>query len=211
MRRFLIQDDVSLVETRLKQFEANTGCELLIVVTDACDPYPAAPWRFGFITTVALSLLTSFYFHFNHPFLWPVTFTVLMAFMTWIGHFRWAKKLALADWEMERECREKALELFHTLGSSKVTHKVTAMILVAELERRIEVLVDEKLKSQITQPELDELVSIMSKHFAKGNMGIGLVQSIESLEHKILKDFGGKVSDVPPSELKDTIHFLSLK
>ena len=114
---------------------------------------------------------------------------VLTLLMVWIGHFPWAKKFALSDLEVERECLEKAVECFHTLGTSKVSHKVTAMIMVSVLERKIFVLVDEKLKSEITQAELDELVEIMKEHFKEGNMGLGFVQSIESLEQKILKDF----------------------
>jgi uncharacterized membrane protein len=129
-------------------------------------------------------------------------------FMTWVGHFNWAKRFALSDWEVDRECLEKSIEYFHTMGTSKVSHKVTAMIMVSVLERKITVLVDEKLKTQITQPELDELVQIMRVHFKQGNMGLGFIQSIESLEKKILKDFGGKVSEVNPSELKDQIVFL---
>ena len=39
-------------------------------------------------------------------------------------------------------------------------------------------------------------------------MGLGFIQSIQSLESKILNDFGGKISDANPSELKDQIHFL---
>lgn len=211
MREILIQDDVKLVETRLKQFEAATGCELLIVITNASDPYPAAPWRFGVVSGFMLSLLFAYYFEFHQVLLWPVSFFLVTLLMTWIGHFDWAKKYALAEWEVARECREKAIELFHSLGTSKTTQKVTAMIMISVLERRIEVLVDEKLKSEITQAELDELVDIMKKHFVKGHMGIGLVQSIESLEVKILKDFGGKVSSISPTELKDTIHFLRLQ
>jgi len=55
---------------------------------------------------------------------------------------------------------------------------------------------------------LDELIAIMQKHFKDGNMGLGFVSSIEALEIKILKDFGGKLSNVSPSELSDKIHFL---
>lgn len=208
MRHILIQDDVTLVEDRLKLFEKNTGCELLLVVANASDPYPGASWRFGLLGGFLLSLIFSYYFEFHHAYLWPISFFALCLFMTWIGHFSWAKKIALSDWEVDRECLEKAMEYFHTLGTSKVSHKVTAMIMVSVLERRIHVLVDEKLKSQITQAELDELVLIMKKHFSAGNMGLGFTQSIQSLEEKILKDFGGKVSDVSPSELKDSIHFL---
>lgn len=211
MKGMLIQDDVKLVEDRLQQFERNTGCELLLVVANTADPYPAAPWRFGFISAFLISMAFTYFFEFQQALLWPVSFFLLLALMVWIGHWPWAKRLALASWEVERECTEKALELFHGLGTSKVAHKVTAMIAIFALEREIEVLVDEKLKEKISKPDLDELVQIMSKHFSEGHMGLGLVHSIQCLEEKILKDFGGKVSDVPPSELKDTIHFLNIE
>ncbi|WP_408097487.1 hypothetical protein ACJVC5_00850 [Peredibacter sp. HCB2-198] len=208
MKKILLQDDIQHVETRLKQFEANTGCELLLVVADASDPYPAASWRFGVISGFLLSLCFSYYFEFHHSYFWPLTILLLTLLMTWVGHFPWAKRLALSDWEIDRECGEKSVEYFHTLGTSQVSHKVTAMIMVSILEKRIMVLVDEKLKTQITQEELNELVAIMKKHFKDGNMGLGFIQSIQALEEKILKDFGGRVSDAKPSELKDQIHFL---
>jgi len=179
-------------------------------MADTADPYPAAPWRFGFVSSFFISLIFTHFYEFHHALLWPVSFSALLVLMVWIGHWPWAKRLALATWEVERECAEKAIELFHSLGTSKVQHKVTAMIAVFALEHEIEVLVDEKLKEKISKQDLDELVSIMSKHFKQGNMGLGLVQSIQSLEEKILKDFGGKVSDAPPSELKDTIHFINI-
>ena len=60
MRNILIQDDVALVEDRLKQFESKTGCELLLVITNASDPYPGASWRFGLIGGFIISLIFSF-------------------------------------------------------------------------------------------------------------------------------------------------------
>lgn len=210
MRKVLIQEDVKLVEEKIKSFETNTGCELLLVVTDASDPYPAASWRFGVVSAFLISLTFCYYYEFEQALLWPVSFLIVTLFMTWIGHFSWPKKMALASWEVERECKEKALELFHTLGTSKVEHKVTAMIMISLLEHEIEVLVDEKLKTHITTEELSGLVKIMQKHFAEGHMSLGLIQSIQSLEDKIIRDFGGRVSDANPSELKDTIHFIHL-
>jgi uncharacterized membrane protein len=137
-----------------------------------------------------------------------VTFFLSALLLTWLGHFEWFKRFAVSDAEVARECREKAIEYFHTLGTSKVAHKVTAMIMVSTLERNIQVLIDEKLKSEITQQELDELISIMKSHFKSGNMGLGLINSISKLEEKIIKDFGGKVSDTQVSELSDKIHFI---
>lgn len=208
MKQVMLQEDVTLIESRLKQFETNTGCELLIVHANSSDLYPGASWRFGMISGFILTFLFSLFFEFHHGYFWPLMMMIITVIMVWVGHFEWAKKIALSDIETDRETSEKAIEYFHTLGTSKVSHKVTAMIMVSILERKIYVMVDEKLKSEITQAELDELVAIMQKHFRAGNMGLGFVSSIESLEQKILKDFGGKVSDVAPSALSDKIHFL---
>jgi|GEM_PF-1309522 len=210
MRNILIQDDVALVESKLKQFENNTGCELLLVITNASDPYPGASWRFGLIGGFVASLIFSYYLEFHYSWMWPVSFLVISLFMTWLGHFDWAKQMALSDWEVQRECKEKAVEYFHTLGTSKVSHKVTAMIMVSTLEKNIQLLIDEKLKTEVTQAELDELIEIMKTHFKVGNVGLGLINSISKLEEKILKDFNGKVSEAHASELSDTIHFINI-
>ncbi|HXH32387.1 MAG TPA: TPM domain-containing protein [Bacteriovoracaceae bacterium] len=208
MREILIQEDVKLVKAKLQQFEAATGCELLLIVSKSSDPYPGASWRFGIVGGFLMSLIVSYYLEFQHSYYWPVAVLLITLLMTWVGHFPWAKRMSLSSWEVDRECMEKSIEYFHTMGTSKVSHKVTAMIMVSVLERKIMVLVDEFLKSKITQEELNDLVNIMKKHFKDGNMALGFTQSINSLEEKILKDFGGKVSQVNPAELLDTIHFL---
>lgn len=210
MRGILIQDDVKLVQSRLKQFEAATGCELLLVVANESDPYPGASWRFGLIGGFVVSLIFSYYFDFHHGWPWPVSFFLVSLFMTWLGHFSWFKRLALSDWEVERECREKAVEYFHTLGTSKVSHKVTAMIMVSILEKNIQVLIDQELKEKMTQKDLSELIEVMRGHFKEGNMGLGLINSINQLELKILNAFHGKVSETNPAELSDVIHFVNI-
>lgn len=208
MRNILIQDDVKLIESRLTRFEENTGCELLLIMAKESDLYPGASMRFGLLGGFLLTFIFSLFFEFHHGYLWPLTMLTLSFIMIFVGKFPWAKKLALSDIEVNRESLEKAVELFHTMGTTKVTHKVTAMIMVSLLERKIHVLVDEKLKTELTQEELDDLVSIMQRHFKEGNMALGFTQSIESLEKKILKDFQGKVSLNHASELDNKLHFL---
>lgn len=208
MRNILIQDDVALVEERLKKFEQNTGCDLLLVVTDSADPYPGASWRFGLIAGFITCLMFSYYFEFHQGWLWPVSFFSVYLFMTWIGRFNWAKRLALSDWEVQRETHEKSIELFHSLGSTKVTHKVTGMIMLSLLEKNIQLKIDQTLQSKITEAEIKELIEIMTTHFKSGNMGLGLINCMEKFEEKILLNFSGKVSDNHSSQLTDTIHFI---
>lgn len=209
MRNILIQDDVQLVQDCLQKFENTTGCELLLVVAASSDPYPAAPVRFGLVAAFIISFVFSLYFEFHHAWIWPVSFFLTAIFMTWVGHFSWIKRFALSDWEIDRETKEKSIECFHTLGTSKVSHKITAMIMVSVLEKKIHVLVDEELKQKINQTDLNTLVELMKKNFKEGNMALGFVHSINSLEEKLLTAYSGKVSSTQSSELSDTIHFIS--
>lgn len=209
MKNILNQDDENLVKDKIKQFEIKTGCELLLVLANASDPYPAATLRFAVLSSFLISIVFSLYFEFHHSFLWPLSFFMLFLFMAWLGRNSWAKKMALSHWEVERESKEKAIEYFHTLGTSKTSHKITAMIMVSTLEKRILVLVDEKLKERIGPNDLNELIDIMKKNFKSGNMGLGFVQSIQILEDKIIEKFNGKVTNLDPDELIDIIHYVT--
>ncbi|HLW58281.1 MAG TPA: TPM domain-containing protein [Bacteriovoracaceae bacterium] len=208
MKAIFNQEDLELVEDQIKKFEKATGADLLVVVADSSDPYPAAPWRFGFVFTVLISFVFTYYAEFNHPLLWPLFFMLLMVLGVWLGHFSWAKRLTLAYWEIERECKEKAIELFHSLGTSQVSHQVTAMIMISLYEKEIQVLVDKKLTEKIDQNELNRLIELMKTEFKHGNFAAGLIKSIKALEEKITKDFGGPVCDNSTSELHDTVIFI---
>ncbi len=208
MKTFITQEDTKLIEDRLVAFETSTGCELLLVLARASDLYPAASWRFGVLAGTALTFIFSLFVDLHHGYLWPLAMLTTTLLMVWVGHFEGPKRLALSELETERETAEKAIECFHTLGTSRVSHKLTAMIMVSVLERKITVLVDEELKTKITQAELNELIDIMRSHFVAGRMDLGFTKSIESLQDKILKDFGGRASGVNPGELSDKIHFI---
>ncbi|MGE3610499.1 MAG: TPM domain-containing protein [Bacteriovoracaceae bacterium] len=210
MKYFIQPSEIQLIENKIKSFEEKTGCELLLVVTNASDPYPGASWRFGVFSSFMMTLIFSYYFEFHHAIFWPVTFFITTLLLTSLGNYSFLKRLALSSWEIERETREKATELFHTLGTSKVGHKVTAMICISVLERKIHILVDETLKEKMIQTELDQLIDVMKNHFQDQKMSEGLHKSIEILEEKILTKFQGKASNVNVSELSDTIHFIKV-
>lgn len=208
MKSLLRQEDIKMIESRIRDFENKTGCELLMVVANSSDPYPAASLRFGVISGFILSFLFALFFEFTHHTVYPLSFIILVLFMTWVGHFEFFKKFALSEAEVQRETAEKAVECFFNLGSSKVSHKVTAMIMVSLLEHKIHVLVDEKLQTKLSQDDLNRLVEIMKEHFSKGNMAHGILQSMEDLELKILTAFNGKACQTSSLELKDTIQFI---
>lgn len=209
MRHLISETDRDSIERAIGSFEEKTGCELLLIVTDTCDDYPAASLRFGLFTTLAATLVLGYFFEFHDGVIWPFLFFTLTLLFTWLGQKDVFKRLGLSDVEVDRECREKAIELFHTLGAAKVSHKVTAMLLISELERKFEVLVDETLKEKITPADLEELTAVIAKNFRAQDPTKGISESLGLLEKKILSAFSGKVSTLPPNELQNHIIFLT--
>lgn len=199
--------DIQLIEAKIKEFETNTGSELLMVIANACDEYPGAVWRFSIVSSLSIAFIISFFFNFHFPYLWPVSIFFLIALMSWVAQIPQVKKLAFYQPEVDRECQEKAIELFHSAGTSQVDHKVTCMIMLSMLERKIIVLVDEKLKEKISHFEINQIIDSMREHFQNGQMSAGLLKSMETLEKKIIQSFSGKVSETPPEKLKNEILF----
>lgn len=202
------KDDIFIIEERLKKFELNTGCDLLLIIAQQSDKYSVAPWRFSVLTSCFTLYLFSLYSDFLHAYYWPISFSLLLFSTHFLGRFNFFKKFFIKEDEIDHECYEFSVKNFYTLGLSKTTQKVTAMIMVSLFEKKITVLIDELLKEKITQEELDELVKIMQIHFKKDDFKNGWLASINSLEDKILKDFEGKVSDQNQSQLSDKIHFI---
>lgn len=208
MKKLLNENDIKSVEQQIKEFETQTGSDLLLIIIDECDPYPAASWRFAFISSFITALVFSYYIEFHNPLLWPLFFFILMVITLFIGKFPWAKRLCLVPWEVRRETEEKAIELFHSLGTSKVSHQVTAMILISLLERDIEVLIDAKLKEKISSDDLEIVVQKMRDEFKEGHFREGLTDSIKILQDKITLRFNGKACQESNSELHDSIIFI---
>ncbi len=212
MKKLFSESDINSIEEKLKSFEQNTGCDLLLVVTEKSDDYKVALWRFSIISALTIVFIFSLFFEFSHGYYWPVfTLAVLVVVLAIlkskvIAHF--ILPFTIADGEIERECNEFALSCFYKLGVSQVNHKVTAMIILSVLEKKITILVDQMIKEKVSQLELDEIVKLISDNFKHSQMQKGMLEAIHQLEEKILLDFQGKVSTTIATQLKDHIHFV---
>ena len=208
MNSMFKDEDIQILEKQLRSFEDNTGCDLLLVVANSSDQYATATWRLAFLSSFIVTLMLSIFFDLAHNYYWPLLFFFLTIIFLFLGNIAFLKNLLISDDEIDKRTYEKAVTYFYTLGVSQISHKVTVMIMLSLLEKKIILLIDEKLKEKISQKELDSLVSEMQFSFKKGAMQEGIMNCMLKLERKILLDFGGKVADTPLVELSDHIHFV---
>lgn len=196
------------VEARIKSFEENTGCELVVAIARESDPYPAAPLRFSFITTIIISLVATYYLSFHFDSILVLAQVVLILIFIRVGNINWVKKRVLVDAEVEREVNEKAVETFHELCTTKTQHQVSTLLYFSLLEKQIRLLVDKDLNEKIEQTTLDKIVNNLSFEIKSKKFADGIIHSIDSIEVMVLEAFGQKLDQVPPNEIKNQIFWL---
>lgn len=208
MKFNLNQTDLKKIESQIVHFEEATGAELLVAVTKSSCDYQGPKLRFTIMAAILSSFVVSIFFHFEHNYMWPVVFAVFTTLYSVIAHLPFLTRWITGHEEMEEETYKKAMLTFFTKGTSKVNHKVTALIFISLLEHKIQVLVDEKLKEKISETDLKELIELMKKEFKKNQFADGISASVKRFEERVLKEFGAKVSEASPNELSNVVHFI---
>lgn len=196
------------VEEKIKQFEENTGCELVVAIAEESDPYPAAPLRFGFLAMITLSLIATYYFEFHIDTYLVFAQLILMIILAQLGRIPYFKKLMLLESEVQREVGEKSIELFYQLCSTKTEHKVSTLLYISLLEKQIRLLVDKDLNEKIDQKKLDNVVHNLSNELKNKKFGDGVIHAIDTIEQMVLEAFGEKLNQVAPNEIKNKVFWL---
>lgn len=204
----LNQTDLNKIESQISHFEEATGAELLVAVTKSSCDYQGPKLRFTIMASILTSFVVSIFFHFEHNYMWPILFAIFTTLYSIIAHLPFLTRWVTTHEEMEEETYKKAMLTFYTKGTSKVSHKVTALIFISHLEHKIQVLVDEKLKEKISENDLKELIELMRKEFKKNQFADGISASVKRFEERVLVEFSGKVIETNPAELCNRVQFV---
>lgn len=182
--------DVSGIETKIKNFEANTGYELIVTGTMSSDPYPGAAYRGGLLAGLLVAGL-GFHFFEVHPHSLEILITgAAIALMITLLRVSGMYRYFVTPAEAMRETSEKAAELFSHFQSQNLGHQASVLLFFSMQERKIHLLVDSELKAKLSQEDLNEAVALMGQHFKAKNYAAGVAESVTTLEQKILAKVG---------------------
>ena len=207
--KLLNAEQTKNVEAKIRAFEENTGCELVIAVAKESDPYPAAPFRFAMIVTIITSLIVTYFFDFHFDSLLVAGQLLLLLVLVPIGSISFFKKRMLVSSEVEREVNEKTVELFHGLCTTKTQHQVSTFIYFTLLEKQIRLLVDKDINDKIEQKQLDDIVNSLAAEIKGKDFEQAIIHCIDNVESLVLTALDGKVNQVAPDEIKNQIVWIS--
>lgn len=195
------------LETRINRLEEETGAELIVTILKSSDNYLHAPLMIGafftFLTTLMLSTLMSF----SHEYILIILQIPLFIIFFSIGRIPFFKIQAVSDAKKTEEFNEKAQTLFLELGVNQTKERIGSLLVISLFERKIRLLVDEKLAKEISQNELDQFVQKLIPHFRKNEFYEGLSESLTLIEAKYRELFPQKLERRNAGELPDTIRW----
>ncbi len=198
---FLKKKSEAKIEELISQFEKLTGIELFISIAKSSHPYPAATLRFAIISALLFSWATNAYIEISPAFLLLVYFFILLFPFVIIGRTPFFKRFGLSNYEMEREVKEKSVELFALHGQT--SHGKIILLYISILEKEFELLVGPSVLETVNQESLEKLSLLLSQEFKKGSAENGLMQMIQALQ----EHFKVENPEQTPNEIGNHIHW----
>ena len=173
-----------------RQFEENTGAEIVVTMVDKSDAYPEIPWKaFAMgVAMAALVLLAYALAGFNETGQVPVWRALALllgtgaacAFLTlfWPALARLFLDPVRAEGETEQYAKSQFLhgELFGT------PERISLLVLISRFERRVVILPDSGIQKRMAAHSFDAAIGLITGHLRQGNpfnalsLGLGLLE-----------------------------------
>ena len=208
MSKLLKRKDNERINALISGFEERTHSELVIVVNNKSDPYPAASLRFGVACSLSLTFIATVFIEFEYSFMVPLLTLISFFIFSLIGRLHVFLRMSLTEEEKDREVSEKALETFYLQGVNRTDHRATSMIYFSLLEKKVMIMVDKAINRKLEREDLKKVVEIVHDEFQQKNYYEGLETAIETLERLILYYFPSKVLEEKPAEMANQITYL---
>lgn len=199
----LSQSDVKEVEAAIAAAEARSAGEVVVAVLPRSDTYDltrgmaAAGWT---LATVLLVQYTSPYM----PTLWLLLAQVPVALVWWyvLGAQRFLRMFLFRD-EITRAVRRRALQLFTERGVYRTRDRSGLLIVVSELEHRVEILGDEGIHQHVGAAGWEAHARTLVQGIRAGRTKETLVHVIGQCGDILAERFPRRPDDT--NELPDTL------
>ncbi|MBN1470424.1 MAG: TPM domain-containing protein [Syntrophaceae bacterium] len=190
MRHTLTNEERSQLEHHVETAEARTGTQIVLSVIERSDNYAELPWK-----SFALGAsLTGFVF-FIINLLWPLKSSVVAAFLAivmilaagavfallcvFVPDFA---RLFLSSRRADEETHQYAESIFLSRQLFATRERKAVLLLVSLFERRIVVLPDSGLKSQLNREAIDTVIHNMRGYLKAGQTARALDTGLVKLE-----------------------------
>lgn len=199
----LSEADAREVEAAVARVERESAAEVVVAVVPASNDY----WQGRVLLAVAWAVAAGLAFLQLEPWREPA---FALAVELLIGAVAFAlsglpplRRFLISGAVAERAVRARAFQLFAERGLYGTRGRTALLIFVSELERRVVLLGDHGIDSELGQPGWDQQVAVLLGHIRAGRAKQGLLEVLEQLRPKLAAAAPRRADDV--NELPDAV------
>ncbi len=195
--------DRALINEAIKKAEANTSGEIVPVILQQSDFYPAAHFRLALVVGILFAILCYYNYNFNDPIvlIWSQLPGMVLGFV--LAYIPMLKRLFTTKFEMQEEVYQRAIQLFYENKISMTRDRTGILIFISLLERKVEMLADCGINEKVEKDYWEKLVSALVIKIKEGKSTEGIITAINSCGENLANSFPIKADDT--NELPDEL------
>ncbi len=192
--------------------ETRTGVEFLSAVVGKCDTYPEIPWK-AFAMGSVLSGMAVAAVMFLQP-QWPSGAATLVL-LAWILIAGAAAAMLTTFWPVfarlfldrhraEAEARQYAQGLFLEHQLFQTQRRQAILLLIGIFEHQVVILPDTGVTEQLSEAQLEAVITHLTPHLRRGNFYDALVEGISRMEAELVQA-GFESGDDPRNQIENEL------
>lgn len=200
------EKDKQLIKSLIKEAETKSHSEIVPMIINHSDHYPAAHFRAAIIVSFIFSLALYFSpLSIINPiyYLWVQIPGLLIGYF--LGQFPPITRLLITKKEIDAEVAQKGYEAFFTHNLHLTAKHTGVLILISLMEKRIKIIADAGIAKKVEQKVWDQIVYEFTENIHQGHFVDGLKKCIEAtsnvLEYHFPTDGNAERSNELSNEL----------
>lgn len=211
--RLLPETEQEKIQNAVSDVEKVTSGEVVPLITEASDEYPAAIWRGGVLLGVLAASLTTFLLgpnrlwtgmNFVDLWIFPAAFLAFAlagAFLLMV--FPALKRPFITRSEMNNAVAKSVFSEFMLNGLAKTRDRTGILIYISLLEHRVQIFADEGINKKVEEGTWQKEVETIVKGIKEKNFSDSLVKAIKDCGKVLAENFPPRPDDT--DELKNLI------
>lgn len=197
--------DRKQIEELIAEAERKSNSELVPMIVNRSDLYPAAQFRAAIIVSFIFSLLLYYSpLSIINPiyFLWIQIPGLLIGYM--LGNIPAITRLLISKQEIEYEVTQRAIEAFFNHNLHLTNNHNGVLILISLMERKIKIITDKGIKDKIDQKIWDEIIYDFTQEAKNGEFVLALKKTIHAAGN-VLETYFPKENANSKNEIKNNL------
>jgi putative membrane protein len=183
-------EDKNKIEKCIEQIEKKTSGEVVPMIIQQSDAYPAANWRLACLFMIQAAIIYYFSsYSFDDESSLIILQVVAMAVGYLLANIPFLKRLLSTGEELAEEVSQRAMQAFLENNLHTTKNRNGILIMVTLLERKVEILADKGINDLVPKETWQAAVPKLASQIGKGNLVEGMIECLNYCGDELAKHF----------------------